>query len=148
MADIYQIQTNRTNSNILGNGMSSLFDLNIENLINIDQQTITFLFCNDLKSLLETSDLRELIKKLNQLDQLLIQYREEEVDQDLPHLDDFFRILSPLLLRSVSQTLDSISKDEKINLNTNGEESLLMGWLESLRISIEEEIHIWQEKLI
>ena len=52
MADIYQIQTNRTNSNILGNGMSSLFDLNIENLINIDQQTITFLLLS-LKSLIK-----------------------------------------------------------------------------------------------
>ena len=97
---------------------------------------------------MEISDISILIKKINQLVQLLRQFKDEEVYKELPNLDDFYRILSPVLLRSVSQTLDSLSHDEKINLNANGEESLLKGWLESLRIAIEEEIHIWQEKLI
>ena len=47
MVDIYQVQNNKTNTNVLNKGTSSLFDINLENLIHTDQQTITFLFCND-----------------------------------------------------------------------------------------------------
>jgi hypothetical protein len=148
MNSIYQIAKNRTNRNVLNGNLSSLKDLNCDHNFQTDQNQIIQLFCNDLKKLLMIEDLRELIKNLNQLDQLLISLKEKGEYSDLPNLDDFFRILSPVLLRSVSQTLDTISQDEKNNFHSNGEESLLMGWLESLRISIEEEIHIWQEKLI
>jgi hypothetical protein len=148
MDTVYQIEKNRRNSQVLAKKLISLRDLDADNSVHIDQNTIIQLFCNDLKSLLELTDLSELIKRLNHLDQLLGHLNDEEFDHEIPNLDDFFRTLSPILLRSVSQTLDSLSKENENSLQEDGEETLLMGWLESLRISIEEEIHIWQEKLI
>ena len=145
---VYQATKNRTNVNVLNKNLAPLRDLNSEHLLHTDKNQIIQLFCNDLKQLLDISELRELIKKLNQLHHLLLNLNDEGVYKDLPNLDDFFRVLSPVLLRSVSQALDTISQDEKNNHSQSCEESLLMGWLESLRISIEEEIHIWQEKLI
>ena len=47
-------------------------------------------------------------------------------------------MLSPILLRAVLES----------DLARDNSDDLIKGWLEALRIALEEEFYIWQEKLI
>lgn len=76
-----------------------------------------------LKKLLTLEDLGEIIDELLEL-------------EELPSQKDFFQHLSPLLLRATRENLKS----------SGSRELLLKGWKEALRVAIEEEVYIWQEK--
>ncbi len=143
MDKLYSIEKNKINKRHLGKMLTSLVELDEVIISQLSREEAMTLFCNDLKSLLEIDDLRLLIKKLDQLDQSLLHYAEEGLNQELPQLGDFFKTLSPILLRSIGQTLDSFSEKRESHLKNDGE-TLLKGWLESIRISLEEEIHFRQ----
>ncbi len=103
----------------------------------MNQNRIIQMFCHELKSLLSLDEPLELLKRVESLEFHLETLREED-SQKVPNLDDFFRVLSPVLMRAVIE-----------NIETNeGREALHQGFQEALRIAIEEEIHIWQEKII
>ena len=148
MDNYYGIQQNRTNKNYLGPENSLLSECDDQYIAQLDRKTLLHYFCNDLRKILETEDLQKMIRKLNQLDQLLNHLREEDINSDTPNLDDFFRILSPVLLRSIDESLNTLSINKDQDSTEEGENSLLKGWLESIRIATEEEIHIWQEKIL
>lgn len=148
MDNYYGIHQNRTNRNILCPEASLLSECDDQYISQLDRKTILHYFCNDLRKILENDDLQKMIRELNQLDQLLVHLREEDINSDAPNLDEFFRILSPVLLRSIDESLNTLSINKESEAQEEGENSLLKGWLESIRIAIEEEIHIWQEKIL
>ena len=153
MENYYGIQhhkanQNKANQNMIDDSIILLTACDDSTISQLDNKTLITYFCNDLKNILKIGDIRNIIHKLNQLDHTLIHLKEEEINLETPNLDDFFRTLSPVLLRSIEESLDSMSMNLNTNEKRNGEESLLKGWLESIRISIEEEIHIWQEKIL
>ncbi|MCO4792726.1 MAG: hypothetical protein KC493_03380 [Bacteriovoracaceae bacterium] len=116
---------------------NSFYKINNENLHQFSRKKIVEIFCTELKYLLEIDDLVELVKRIDSLEYHLETLREEN-EKNVPNLDDFFRVLSPVLMRAIVE-----------NIETNkGREALHQGFQESIRISIEEEIHIWQEKLL
>ena len=96
-------------------------------------------FCVEIKRILATGDLSELIEGIfaleNTLEALASDPRYE--GDELPHLGDFYQHLSPLLLRLVVES----------QREGGDEESILQSWPEALRVSLEEEVYLWQEKI-
>lgn len=96
-------------------------------------------FCNDLKKLLSKETLKEVVDEIFLIENTLsLLSLKDEVDFSLPNLDHFYHSLSPILLRAIWENLESESNRNHV----------LHGWLESIRIAIEEELYIWQEKII
>lgn len=99
-------------------------------------------FCADLKLILEVEDLAELVRKIFVLQQLVSQLQEVNTDGEAnwPHLDSFFRNLSPVLLQALFQHLQSV--------NDAGSLEMFDQWRSALRVALEEEYYLWQEKLL
>ncbi len=96
-------------------------------------------FIKKLRRLLTLDDLAEIIDGLFELQAQLIE-QGLNVDfglKDPPSLNDFFQHLAPILLRATRENLESVEPREL----------LLRGWKEALRVAIEEEIYVWQEKM-
>ena len=138
MEKIYNHEIARLNKSLLFKGDGeSLFALKPEQLHRVNSNKVIQMFCHELKDLLAIEDSLELFKRVESLEYHLETLREEDPEK-VPSLDDFFRLLSPVLMRAVVE-----------NMETNeGREALHQGFQEALRIAIEEEIHIWQEKII
>lgn len=138
MEKMYNHEITRLNKALLyaGDG-ESLFSLKAEHLHRVPTSKVLQLFCNELKALLAIEATLELFKRVESLEFHIESLREEDPDK-VPNLDDFFKVLSPVLMRAI---IENIESDE-------GREALHQGFQEALRIAIEEEIHIWQEKII
>lgn len=95
-------------------------------------------FIENLKELLEEDESLLLIEKISFLDGTLKKLKEQYIDEDLPNLEDFYRDLSPILMQ----------KYWELNLNPPNKEAFEHLFLHSLHIAIEEEIYIWQEKIV
>jgi len=95
-------------------------------------------FIQNLKELLIEDNALSLIEKISLLDGTLKKIQEIFQDEEIPHLSDFYQDLSPVLMQ----------KYWEINQSTSDKETLDLFFLHSLHISLEEEIYIWQEKLI
>lgn len=95
-------------------------------------------FIENLKELLEEDESLLLIEKISLLDGTLKKLKEQYIDEDLPNLEDFYRDLSPILMQ----------KYWELNLNPPNKEAFEHLFLHSLHIAIEEEIYIWQEKIV
>lgn len=138
MDKIYNHEITRLNKSLLfKEDGESLFSLKPEHVHRITTGRLLQMFCHDLKDLLTIEEPLDLFKRVESLEFHLESLREEDSDK-IPNLDDFFKVLSPVLMRAV---IENIESDE-------GREALHQGFLEALRIAIEEEIHIWQEKII
>jgi hypothetical protein len=96
-------------------------------------------FCNDLRILLKSDDVYELIHGIFAIEHNISYISENifEDGNDLPTLGEFHRNLSPVLLRAL---LDNAASSDSDSYNVEKE------WKEALRISIEEELYIWQER--
>lgn len=91
--------------------------------------------CEELKQCLTYDDLDECLQALFKLEHLI-----EDVGEfvgDNFHFEEFYKHLSPCLLR----VLWEISHER---LEFEGQKER---WLEALRVSIEEELCVWQEKI-
>ncbi|MAF78528.1 MAG: hypothetical protein CME60_10215 [Halobacteriovoraceae bacterium] len=95
-------------------------------------------FIENLKELLEEDESLLLIEKISLLDGTLKKLKEQYSDEDLPNLEDFYRDLSPVLMQ----------KYWELNLNPPNKEAFEHLFLHSLHIALEEEIYIWQEKIV
>lgn len=116
-----------------------LLDVEEKNWHNISQENILRAFCNDLKKLLDKDSIFEMTENIfnieNSLDNLNSEIGTEFI---IPNMEDFYKKLSPILLRSLWES-SKVDGDQ---------DDLIHGWKESLRISIEEEFYVWQEKMI
>lgn len=92
--------------------------------------------CEELKECLSFDELNDCLEALFKLEHLM-----DEVDKDLegesPHLEEFYRHLSPSLLRVLWEV-----SHERLDFEGQKER-----WLEALRVSLEEELYVWQEKI-
>ncbi|MDD0854122.1 hypothetical protein HBN50_13500 [Halobacteriovorax sp. GB3] len=103
----------------------------------ITEYEIIIAFCNDLKSVLDKDSIKEMIKDILTIENNLnILSKKHFVRFELPDLEEFYKKLSPVLLQSVYENVDGSFDID----------SVLHGWMESLRIAIEEELYLWQEK--
>ena len=95
-------------------------------------------FCGDLKSILKLSDLREVISSVFKLENHVFLIREKWSSDEslLPALGDFYKALSPMLLRAIWEYNESYFKEDDLNKKL----------MESLRVSLEEELYYWQEQ--
>jgi hypothetical protein len=92
--------------------------------------------CEDLKECLSYDDLNECLESLFKLEHLMAEV-DEELEGQAPHLEEFYRHLSPSLLRVLWEV-----SHEKLDIEGQKER-----WLEALRVSLEEELYVWQEKM-
>ena len=102
----------------------------------INVEDIEYAYINDLQRILEMSEIENIIVNMfeleSNLENLVQKFSEENI---LPTLTNFYADLSPLLLQIILERGEA-------------EESVMKGWLEAIRIAIEKEIYIWQEKKI
>jgi hypothetical protein len=98
-------------------------------------------FCNDLTNILDQDNIYKMIGGLFAVENSLAVLGDEELwdeKEELPNLAEFYSALSPVLLRALWE-----------NQNNDLENShVVESWIEALRISIEEELYIWKEKLV
>lgn len=105
----------------------------------ISEEEVIKAFCNDLKKALSKETLKEVLHEIFSIENnLAIIETKDEIDFQLPNFDHFYRSLSPVLLRAIWENLEGVDDRDHV----------LHGWLESIRIAIEEELYIWQEKII
>ncbi len=126
---------------------SKLFDEKMDNVLSLSEISgkervhVVKAFCNDLRLVLSCVHVNDMIEKIFQIDLLLQNIQESnsvaESSRDglqsdqIPSLSEFYKSLSPILLRSLWENSDN-SELSKV-------------WLESLRVAIEEELYFWQE---
>ncbi len=107
-----------------------LFDL--KKRVIMDEREITMVFCNALKSVLELEAVSEMIEELFSIECQLEQLKENKLFQKFFLMDDFYRNMAPILLRSI---LENCSKTK---LGDGSADSVK----EALRVAIEEEIYV------
>ena len=103
-----------------------------------NQNEILIAFCNEIRALLELGHFAEMAEGVLLLEEKCERLRAHidfEDKENLPSLSHFYFKLSPLLLRSLVREGDFIEQDD-----------IEKSWLESLRISLEEEFYFWKEK--
>lgn len=106
----------------------------------VDEKLIIKTFCEELKKLLDNDQILDLAHGIFELEKktdLLRPHLTSHKNFEIPHLNGLYKRLSPMILRSF---LDVPDLEEEKN-------GLIKSWLESIRITIEEEIYFWQEKL-
>jgi len=117
----------------------SLVKENKSQLHILQKERVLAAFCNSIKNLLELDDIKVLISSLFDIELALNSFKESGVlINELPDFRDFYSSLSPILLRSVLEH----------DLNSEDSDQLLKGWLGALRIALEEDLYIWQEKIM
>jgi hypothetical protein len=110
---------------------------NFEELFKADPQLVTGAqvvdaFVLELKSLLTIEDLSKLIEKIFSL-QTILEKLSHFVPNDIavPKLDDFYKLLSPILMRSLQEHM--LDQNSQI---------LMDSWKNAIRIAIEEELYL------
>jgi len=123
-------------SNVVRSAKATFLANNKINYSEFTDKEIVEGYCDDLLKLLGEEDLKVMISDIfriqNQLSDLV---EEKNMDINLS-LDDFFRQLSPLLLEVLWE-----------NANQDLDQSkLLKKFQEAIRISLEEELYLWQDR--
>jgi len=99
-----------------------------------DENKIISAYCNDLKKILENDDLFKMINSIfsieKNLDKLKLKFNLMETSS-LPSLSRLYEKIAPLLLKTLSFGVD---------INQFNQEELIHGWLETIRVSVEEEL--------
>ncbi len=135
-----RVQTNQSILNQFSN-TPDLEDLLARKSKTISIQEIIESYCLELRKILELAYLEQVIHGLLQLESKLTAVIDENeiIDHDdlAPSLSALYQRLTPLFLRSMLETMPEENEVEDIR----------KGWLEGLRIAIEEELYIWQEKI-
>lgn len=142
MENIYTGQRNikLANNNILAKNSSlTIANLIEKNYKSISQRELIEVYCNDLNSLLKIEDLSQLIVRIFSFEDKcseLVEILSPDNNEPIFELNHFYRNLSPMILRVIMER-DQDNDFSKINKDI----------LESIRISIEEEIYFWEERL-
>jgi len=119
--------------------LASLFKENQDKIDLLEKGEVLKAFCNSLKNLLDITDLKSLISGLFEIEYTLNSIKENgAIESDMPCFAGFYNSLSPILLRAVLEH----------DLDNEDSGTLIKGWLEALRIALEEELYVWQEKII
>jgi len=101
----------------------------------IAEEQVAKAFCNDLKKVLEIEDIAEIAHQLLSIETKLNTLNEDlRFNGKIPSLEHFFRNFSPIFLRALVESVDvnSIEKSAK----------------EAIRIALEEELYIWQDRYL
>lgn len=102
----------------------------------VTSEQVVRALCEDLKSCLDHEDLKSCLQHFFKIEHYLHEL-EDEMEQ-VPSLKEFYEVLSPTLLRVVWEGLEGEMKLEELKDR----------WLEALRVSLEEEFYLWQEKIV
>mgnify|MGYP000058508705 CR=1 FL=1 len=134
----------KVNMNVLSNGiendvyridelLDSVIPMNL-----IDRKLISKSYAFELEELLKVSSLYELSRAIINLERKLVKLEKVvQVDLEIPNLTNFYTSLSPVLLQSLVE-IHELSDSENVENH----------WLDAVRIAVEEELAIWQEKSI
>ncbi|OIQ19735.1 MAG: hypothetical protein BM556_04430 [Bacteriovorax sp. MedPE-SWde] len=134
----------KVNMNVLSNGiendvykidelLDSVIPMNL-----IDRKLISRSYAFELEELLKVSSLYELSRAIINLERKLVKLEKVvQVDLEIPNLTNFYTSLSPVLLQSLVE-IHELSDSENVENH----------WLDAVRIAVEEELAIWQEKSI
>ena len=116
---------------------SSLFDFERdEEIIPLSEKELVKALTNDLKNLLEIDEMEQLVHEIFKLETQISFLNDK--GKNVPDLNIFYQNLSPVLLRSLLEVKAEGIEDPSELLNL---------WKEAIRIAIEEEFHVWQEKI-
>ncbi len=110
---------------------------------NVSQKQIVNSFISSLRDILDQDDVYKVIESIFDLQTTvhLVQDKLKVFDEesvDIPRLDVFFQVLSPILLRVLSESYQ-MEGLQKLNF-------IEQEWKEALRVAIEEELYLWQKK--
>lgn len=98
----------------------------------VDKKELQSIFLKELKSLLKKENLFDLISSFFELEtQVQIAEEKLSIDKSICQFEEFYRNLSPVLMRSLLE----------IAATSNSSEVVLGSIKESIRIAIEEEIY-------
>ena len=141
--DTYQNFKNRVQKNLTNCIFSETEELSLfnftseETIVPAREEDLVEALCSDFKRILEIEDLSELIHEVFKIENQ-IQFLKDK-GKNVPDLLIFYQNLSPVLLRSLWEVLNDGEK---------GADDILLSWKEAIRIAIEEEFYVWQEKII
>lgn len=100
-------------------------------------------YTTELKGILEEEDLAQIVRKIFSLQSSLNQLRSTVDLEAIPTLDSFYKNLSPVFLQVLYQYLSG-----EQNARVLDPEQVMSQWVAALRVALEEEYYLWQEKLL
>lgn len=132
----------KVNMNVLSNGIDNVV-YTIDELLTsiipvnlIDQKILIRSYAHELEQLLKINSLYELSRSIINLETKLSKLEKfVQVDLEIPNLASFYLSLSPVFLQSIVE-MNEMESNESAEIH----------WLEAVRIAIEEELSVWQEK--
>lgn len=107
----------------------------------INEDQIKKAYCHDLTKAIEQETIKQIIQKIFEIESNLKQLNEKIEDDEnikIPHLEEFYKNLTPVFLRSLLEMPEKTS---------NESDEIFKGWIEALRIAVEEEIYFTKENL-
>lgn len=116
--------------------LQELVQMSKESPALLTHQLILKSLCEEVKGCLEHEDLKSCLQAFFKIE-FFLQELEEEISE-VPSLKEFYEVLSPTLLRVLWEGLEGDLKLEELKDR----------WLEALRVSLEEELYLWQEKMV
>ncbi len=126
------------NESLHYHGLDELIEANRHRKnIDISLESFATAYCSDLKNCLEHESLESLLEDFFRLETHLNSLAELEQDVATEALSEFYHYLSPVFLRVLKESIDGQVKGEMI----------MSRCLEALRVALEEELYLWQEKL-
>lgn len=114
----------------------TLRDLLSDKKVNLKSEDVKKAFCHDLKRVLEKENVVEIIQEFLNLENDLAKINQKG-EAKVPGLDEFYKNLSPVLMRSILDAQKSSSAPEAIQKAIK----------EALRIALEEELYAWQNSV-
>ena len=126
------------NESIQYQGLEELIEFNRQRKnADISFENFASAYCSDLKNCLEQETLENLLEDFFKLESHLNSLAEIEQEIATEALSEFYHYLSPVFLRVLKESIDGQVKGEMI----------MSRCLEALRVALEEELYLWQEKL-
>lgn len=133
----------RVNENYLVNSIHHQ-QYKIEDLISgivpvsfIDQEVLNNTFLVEIAEILQIDNIHEISRSIINLEARLNKLKKNiSVDLYLPQFKNFYYSLSPVFLQTFVETQ-----------NLDNHEEMHEHWLEAIKIALEEELTIWQEKV-
>jgi hypothetical protein len=131
-----QLYTNMKSKQVKSTSFATQ-SLSLEELLKADSHLISSAqvidaFVLELKELLAIENLSKLIEKIFSL-QMILEKLSQYLPNDIvvPNLDEFYKLLSPILMRSLQEHI----------LDQNSQ-VLMESWKNAIRIAIEEELYL------
>lgn len=122
---------NRTLSNNRESGLFTLKDFLNHKMVIKDEAELKRVFIRDLKDILNNENIFQLISEFFEIEAQLQQAIEMlEIDKTILNFDEFYRNLSPILMRVLLET----------EAKKNDPKQILKALQEAIRISLEEEL--------